>query len=111
MQLDDNQRAKLKAYAAEKGLDEAKLIAAAEASDESPGEGQQAQGEQKQNAGPPSSTEKPKLFMYLLPFVTVKEVRSIWLEIEDAFPGDSEVASEWASKHGGGGGATKPEDG
>jgi hypothetical protein len=92
MALTDKQRAALEAAAKERGLDAAKLVAAAEAE----AGGSQETGAQK--SGVPASAEKPKLFMYLLPFVTVREVRQIWLELDDSFAGDNEVAAAWAAK-------------
>lgn len=44
------------------------------------------------------NVDQPKLFMYLLPFVTVAEVRRVWLQIDAPFPGDGEVAAAWAAK-------------
>lgn len=97
MPLSSNQRAALEAKARERGVDPAKLIAEAESmlSADQSGSG---------NAQDAAPAEQPKLFMYLLPFVTVREVRQVWLGLSDSFPGDGEVASAWAAKQGGGSG-------
>ena len=44
--------------------------------------------------------EPGSLFMYLLPFVTVGEVRRIWLKVPGSLPGadDNENAAGWAAK-------------
>lgn len=102
MALTSQQRAALEAKAREHGVDSAKLIAEAES---------MLQGDGKQtNAS--AGAEQPKLFMYLLPFVTVREVRAVWLGLSDSFPGDSEIASAWAAKQGGNtsGGSTPPPE-
>ena len=49
--------------------------------------------------------EKPNLYMYHLPFVTVNEVREIWLDLP-AVAGGDEYAGVWAAKHGS---TAKPE--
>jgi hypothetical protein len=91
MPLTNEQRSALTAEANRRGIDPGKLIAAAEQSTSGPGTDVQ--------TGEPA--EKPKLYMYLLPFVTVREVRQNWLGLTESFPGDSEVASKWAAKQGG----------
>ena len=40
-----------------------------------------------------------KLYMYLLPFVTVKQVRRDFLGQTEPFQGDDEIASDWAVAH------------
>ena len=91
--LTSQQRAALEAKAKETGVDPAKLIAEAE--------NISAGGQASSSVTQPA--DQPKLYMYLLPFVTVREVREKWLGLSDSFAGDSEVAAEWAMKHGGGG--------
>lgn len=100
MALTSQQRAALEAAAKERGIDPAKLIAEAEAMSGS--------DETSAKESEPSSAEPPKLFMYLLPFVRVREVRKIWLKLEESFPGDDAVAAEWAAKFGGGSGSDEP---
>jgi len=86
--LTEDQRAKLTAEAEKRGVDANELIAAAESlTSKTP----------PKSAATPSA-EKPKLFMYLLPFVTVKEVRQNWLELSESFPGDEMPAAGWAAK-------------
>lgn len=84
--LTDQQRAALTAEAQRRGIDSAALIAEAEAlTSGAPGAAQVPAG------------EKPNLYMYLLPFVTVNEVRTIWLELDPVAGGD-QYAAEWAAK-------------
>ena len=92
MPLSAEQKQALEAEAKKRGIDPAKLIAVAEKTVGSP----------DQKPGDATTGEKPKLFMYLLPFVTVREVRQNWLGLSDSFAGDSEVASKWAAEMGGG---------
>jgi hypothetical protein len=94
MPLTDKQREALEAKAKERGIDPAKLIAEAE----STLSGSTASPKSRDAAD--ATAEKPKLFMYLLPFVTVREVRENWLGLTDSFPGDGQVASTWAAKQG-----------
>lgn len=107
--LTPEQRKQLSAAAIAAGKDPAKLLALADhmsggatdagGSDVS-GDGKTAKhgakGDEKTNDGAP---DKPKLFMYLLPYVKVREVRRVFLGLNEAFPGDDEIASDWASKH------------
>ncbi len=99
MPLSSDQRATLEAEAQRRGIDPAKLIDAAEKDLAGSAEGAPAKPGAESKAEP--SSEQPKLFMYLLPFVTVREVRQVWLGLTDSFPGDGEVASKWAAKQSG----------
>lgn len=105
MPLSPEQRAALEAEADRRGVDRAALIREAEALVDG---GSEEQPDRGGNADTSPSGEPPKLFMYLLPFVTVREVRQKWLGLTESFPGDNEVASKWALKMGGGGGG-EPE--
>lgn len=100
MPLTSKQRSALEAKAKEKGVDAAKLLAAAEAL-AADGAGS---GDPKQPDAA-AKGEKPNLYMYHLPFVTVNEVRTIWLDLP-AVSGGDEYAGVWASKQGG---STKPD--
>lgn len=93
MPLTNEQRALLTEEAKKRGLDPDKLIAAAERGSEG------STGKPATTAGVPGK-EKPNLYMYLLPFVTVNEVRTIWLEL-DPVAGGEQYAGEWAAKQGG----------
>lgn len=105
MPLSPEQKDALTAEAKKRGIDPDKLIAAAEEHLANP----PASGEQKAAASTGGTPDQPKLFQYHLPFVTVGEVRRVWLGLTDSFPGDNEVASDWAAKHGGSsGGPTTP---
>lgn len=96
MPLTDKQRAALEAKAKEKGVDAKDLIAAAETLSTA-GD----QGSQSDSKTPSASAkgEKPNLYMYHLPFVTVNEVRTIWLDLDPVAGGD-EYAGVWAAKQG-----------
>lgn len=98
MPLTDKQRAALEAKAKERGVDAAELIAAAESL--SAGE---RETPSPKTPGVAAQGEKPNLYMYLLPFVTVNEVRTIWLDLDPVNGGD-EYAGVWAAKQGGGNG-------
>jgi hypothetical protein len=95
MPLTDKQRKALEAKAKEKGVDSAKLIAAAEALGQS---GKEPSSDPKA-PGAAAKGEKPNLYMYHLPFVTVNEVREIWLDLEPVAGGE-EFAGVWAAKQG-----------
>ena len=100
MPLTDKQRSALEAMAKQRNISAANLISAAEALDadaparaKAPAPGAAAKG------------DKPNLYLYHLPFVTVNEVRTIWLDLDPVSGGD-EYAAVWSSKQGGG---AKPE--
>ena len=95
MPLNDKQRAALEVKAKERGINSSKLIAAAEALES---EGTAKTGDVK-TPGAAAKGEKPNLYMYHLPFVTVNEVRTIWLDLEPVTGGD-EYAGVWAAKQG-----------
>ena len=92
MPLNSKQRAAPEAKAKASGVDPAKLIAAAE-SLESDG------ADASKTPGAAAKGEKPNLYMYHLPFVTVNEVRTIWLDLDPVAGGD-EYAGVWAAKQG-----------
>lgn len=94
MPLTSKQKAALEAKAKEKGIEPAKLIAAAEALSS---EG--ATTDAPKAPGAAAKGEKPNLYMYHLPFVTVNEVRTIWLDLEPVAGGE-EYAGIWAAKQG-----------
>ena len=90
--LTKEQVAALTAAAKQKGVDPAELIKEAE-SMSVPRPGPQA----KSTAPTPSAELKP-LYMYHLPFVTVNEVRTIWLGLDPIDGGDENAASYAASQ-------------
>lgn len=100
MPLTSRQRAALEAKAKEAGVDPNKLIAEAESMLDS-GEPDAAGGSDAKPPGMSAKGEKPNLYMYHLPFVTVNEVRTIWLDLAPVAGGD-EYAGIWAAKQGGG---------
>lgn len=104
MPLTSAQRSALEAKAKEAGVDSAKLIAEAKAM---LGAGESAQSADTNPASASASGEKPNLYMYHLPFVTVNEVRTIWLDLPEIDGGD-EYAGVWAAKQGA---STKPDPG
>src|SRR5690349_4271610 len=69
MALTNEQRSQLAAEAQKRGIDPAALIAAAEKQ-----LGERPEPKSPATADAPTQ-DQPKLFMYLLPFVTVREVR------------------------------------
>jgi hypothetical protein len=95
MPLSEEEKAKLTAAANQRGVDPDKLIAAAErrSNGEAPTvkETTAKSGADKSTA----STDKP-LYMYHLPFVTVNEVRTIWLGL-DPIAGGDEYAAKFAA--------------
>lgn len=101
MPLSEEQKAELRAQAEAAGIDPARAIAAAESIAEAESARDAPDDEKpksaKAGAAPPAE-ELPKLFMYHLPFVRVREVRQRWLGLTEAFPGDDEVAAQWAAK-------------
>lgn len=106
MPLTSKQRSALEAKAKEKGIDSAKLIEAAESLADA-GDKQDAAASDTKATGASASGEKPNLYMYHLPFVTVNEVRTIWLDLPPVAGGD-EYAGIWAAKQGAG--STPPDD-
>lgn len=104
--LTSKQRVALEAKAKEAGVDPAKLIAEAE---QLAGSGDETPDAKSKDSKSAPAAEQPKLFMYLLPFVTVREVREKWLGLTESFAGDDEVASSWAAKQGAPSGGT-PDD-
>ncbi len=96
MSLSNEQRSRLAAAAQERGLDSAKLIAAAEAASNAQPEGG---GEPSEGAKPdktaPTKTDRP-LYAYHLPFVTVNEVRTMWLGLGPV-AGGNENAAKYAA--------------
>ena len=104
MPLSAEQRAKLEAEAKRCGIKPADLIAAAETEiakrEKSPTD-TPADGNTEDDDESDDGTGEPgSLFMYLLPFVTVGEVRRIWLKVPGSLPGadDNENAAGWAAK-------------
>ena len=102
--LTEKQRAALTAAAKEQGVNPVDLIEEAEALS-----GDGGKPAEPDKPGTSSSGEPPKLFMYHLPFVRVREVRQVWLGLTESFPGDDEIASEWAAKHGADAAPPEPE--
>lgn len=95
MQLTDEQFAALDKAAQDEGVDPGELRAAAESLDN---------GAPGSRSGIPNSPaahpqQQGKLFMYLLPFVSVREVRQAFLGLTEPFDGDNEIASDWATAH------------
>lgn len=97
MPLSDEQKTKLAAEAQKRGLDPAKLIAAADKAAQAPAT------KSKVDAAASADLPPPNLYLYHLPFVTVNEVRMIWLKL-DAVAGGDQYAAEWAAKQ-----VAKPE--
>ena len=96
--LTEKQRAALKAEAEKAGIDPAALIREAEALADG-ASGDESADPKAAEPGKPAATDKP-LYMYHLPFVTVNEVRTIWLGL-DAIPGGDENAAKYAAANAG----------
>ena len=93
MPLSSEQKRALIAEANRRGIDAGKLIAAAEANASGQAPSQTAPGADATQTGEPGD-----LFMYLLPFVTVGEVRKLWLKVDGAFPDMNANAAEYAAR-------------
>lgn len=91
MSLSNEQRMKLEAAARRRGIDPKKLIAAAERG------GDDVESTKAGIESESTTKEKANLYMYLLPFVTVNEVRTVWLELEP-IAGGEEYAAAFAAK-------------
>lgn len=107
MPLTDKQRAALRAAAEREGIDEAQLIAAAEAELEAEGS-EGAAGEKKSASDKGVPAGRPdgrpmaeRLLVGFLPFIKVVELRSIWLGLNDRIPDDELTCGDYAAKHGG----------
>ena len=100
MPLSDAQRAALAAAAAERGLDEAQLVAAAERLGEEGGEAE------------PVRPLADRLLIGFLPFIKVVELRSLWLGLPERIPDDEMTCGDYQMKHGGdaGTGAAEAEE-
>ncbi len=109
MRLSPEQRARLVTEATRLGVDPDELIAAAEEELGADDQGDTQSGPQRAN--PPDKAKaaaaeakvepssvakdpklKPPLYQYHLPFVTVNEVRTIWLELPEVAGGDMNAA-------------------
>jgi hypothetical protein len=91
--LSDQQRAALEAEAKRRGVDPAKLIAAAEAQSS----GGVAAPAPKAPTGPTATKNENPLYQYHLPFVTVNEVRQGWLGL-GPMDGGEENAAKYAAR-------------
>lgn len=95
--MDAEKERELRAEAEREGVEPDDLIAAAEeveAEEDEPA----TEGDGKKRSAGGKDGERPKLFQYHLPFLTVREVRE-FLGMTDPFPGDAKVAAEWALKY------------
>lgn len=101
--LSDEQLAAIEKVAAKEGVDPKKLADAAERIQDGEAAGPSSSAGGKPPTAKPVAPDPqtPKLYMYLLPFVTVAEVRSKFLGLTAPFAGDKEVAADWAAEHGG----------
>ena len=93
MPLSDEQRAKIEEEAKRRGIDPAKLIAAADKAK------QTQTSTSKVDADVSTDEAPPNLYMYHLPFVRVNEVRERWLKLPPLTDGDM-LTGEWLAKHG-----------
>jgi hypothetical protein len=89
MALTSAQRESLREAARETGASFEELVAAAE----------EELGQDTPAA--PKTAELPKLFQYHLPYIRVRELRKIWLQLEERLPDDDMVSGKWLERHGG----------
>lgn len=99
MPLSPEQEKALRDTAEAEGIDADELIAVAEELDSEQQKKPRADDEGKSDgskaakAAPAAEAKvKPNLYMYLLPFVTVNEVRTIWLELDPIEGGEMNAA-------------------
>lgn len=98
MAITNEQRRELELEAQRHGVDVGALISEAEAllAEQSAGQSSPPGASDTTQA---AAEEPGNLFMYLLPFVTVGEVRRIWLKVDGPFPADDNmIAAEWAAR-------------
>lgn len=100
MALTSEQRSRLEAEAKRRGVDPAALVAEAEALSE-----ESAASDESGKPAKPAKTDAP-LYAYHLPFVTVNEVRTVWLGLGPV-PGGEQYAGEWIVERSAG---AKPDD-
>jgi hypothetical protein len=105
MPLTKEQEDAVRAEATRRGIDPEKLIKAADLASR---DKNRDSGGSKAADDSGASSDQPKLYQYHLPFVTVREVRQVWLGLKEPFKGDDEIAAEWAAKFAGTG--SKPDD-
>ena len=94
MPLSEKQRELLTAEAQKRGVDPAALIREAEKLVDGKTDEESAKGKAP---GASVKGEKPNLYMYHLPFVTVNEVRTNWLGLEP-WPDGNEPAAAFAAR-------------
>lgn len=88
MALSSAQIAAIEAKARERGVDPERLKAAAERVSGRT-------GAPKTNDDAP---QRPSLSAFMLPFLTVREIRQA-IGLDAPFPGDPQIASDWAARH------------
>jgi len=102
--LSDVTRKRIEAEARKRGLDPAEAIAQAESRGTSP-----ATSPAKDPATPAGSADSnapsrpiaERLLIGFLPFIKVRELRSLWLGLPDRIPDDELTCGEYSIKHGG----------
>lgn len=98
MRLDPAAEQRIRAEAVKRGVDPAAAIAHAEslAPKDPPAP--------SQDAAAPDKGARPlfdRLLLGALPFVRVREFRSVWLGLTERIPDDDLMCGEFAAKHGG----------
>lgn len=106
MPLDPATEKRIRDEAAKRGADPDKAVARAEEL--------AAKKQPSGDAGDASAKGEHPLFdrmlLGALPFVRVREFRSIWLGLDERIPDDDMMCGDFAAKHGGGAGSPAPTD-
>lgn len=93
MSLDPAVEQRIRAEAARRGIDPGKAIAHAESI--------APKADSQAHADAPAHPVFDRMLIGALPFVTVREFRSVWLGLDARIPDDELMCGEFAAKHGG----------
>lgn len=95
MALSDSERQALRDAAEDAGLDPAELIAVAEEVGRPA-----AAADTEKDGGEHSQPIAERLLIGFLPFIRVRELRRIWLKLDEDFPDEDMPIADWMVKHG-----------
>lgn len=95
MPLDQATRDRVTAEARRRGVDPEKAIARAEELDAS------GDAPRETSGTGPKRPVADRLLVGFLPFVKVRELRALWLGLDDRIPDDEMTCGDYAAKHGG----------
>lgn len=93
--LSDEQRQQLEEAARRSGMDPAEVVSAGERLSDAGG---------KSGDAAPDNGGRPlfeRLLIGTLPFIRVRELRQLWLKLEERIPDDELMCGEFAAKYGG----------